>query len=263
MRKKTERVLMSKREMSRFRDPARQTDIEVGYRRLLPEYFEKSVGNTLERLENFPKYITRQSLTTFLARYEIFKQVLHIHGDVIECGVLWGGGLLSFAHFSSILEPINFQRRIVGFDTFKGFPALSSRDSKSNYGGMRAGAYSAASYEDILRCIELFDMNRMLNHLPKVRVVKGDACRTIPRYLKDNPSTMVSLLYLDFDIYKPTKVALQHLLPRMPTGAIIAFDELNDPSFPGETMAVLETVGISRLKIQRFSYEPAISYAVL
>ena len=36
---------------------------------------------------------------------------------------------------------------------------------------------------------------------------------------------IVSLLYLDMDIYEPTKVALKELLPRMAKGSIIAFDE--------------------------------------
>ena len=35
------------------------------------------------------------------------------------------------------------------------------------------------------------------------------------------------MLYLDFDLYAPTKAALETFLPRMPKGAILAFDELN------------------------------------
>ena len=254
---------MSKKELSRNRNPARQTAREVGYRQSMAEYFDESVGNVLERLENFPKYVSRQRITSFLARYEIFKMALNVQGNLVECGVLWGGGLMSFAHFSSILEPVNFQRKIIGFDTFAGFSEPDVHDLKGEYHRMKKGAYCAPSEEDLKRSIELYDMNRMLNHIPKVHLVKGDACKTIPQYISDNPSTVVSLLYIDFDLYEPTKVALENFLPRMPAGAVLAFDELNDPSFPGETMAALDTVGLSKLKLRRFSSEPAISYAVL
>ena len=51
----------------------------------------------------------------------------------------------------------------------------------------------------------------------------------------------MSLLYLDFDLYEPTKCAF----PRMPKGAVVAFDELNHAAWPGETMALLDTLGIA------------------
>ena len=81
--------------------------------------------------------------------------------------------------------------------------------------------------------------------------------------MKNNPHTVVSLLYLDFDIYKPTKIALENFVPRMPKGSIIAFDELNSKEWPGETQSVLETLGIKNLKIERFPFNTFISYVVL
>jgi hypothetical protein len=81
-------------------------------------------------------------------------------------------------------------------------------------------------------------------HVPaSVKLIKGNACLTIPSFLQDNKHVIVSLLYLDLDIYEPTKVALKHFLSRMAKGSIIAFDELNWKSFPGETIAALEEIG--------------------
>ena len=74
---------------------------------------------------------------------------------------------------------------------------------------------------------------------------------------------VVSLLYLDLDIYEPTKKALEVFLPRMPKGAIIVFDELNAKIFPGETMAVAEAIGLRNLRIERFPFDSYVSYAVL
>jgi len=113
------------------------------------------------------------------------------------------------------------------------------------------------------KCIELYDSNRFLNHIPKIELVKGDARKTIPKYLKQNPHLVVSLLNLDMDIFEPTKVALENFVPRMPKGGIIIFDELNSKDWVGETRAVLKTIGIRNLKIERFSFDSHISYAIL
>ena len=87
--------------------------------------------------------------------------------------------------------------------------------------------------------------------------------KTAPQYLADHPHLIVSCLYLDFDIYRPTKVALDLFLPRMPKGAVLCFDELNDEAFPGETIAVMEKLELKSLRIRRFEFEPRISYAVI
>ncbi len=74
---------------------------------------------------------------------------------------------------------------------------------------------------------------------------------------------MVALLYLDFDLYEPTKIAIQTLLPRMPKGSLLVFDELDQAAWPGETLAVLETVGLHNLRIERFPFTPQLSFAVI
>jgi len=114
-----------------------------------------------------------------------------------------------------------------------------------------------------LNNIELFDINRFISHIPKVLLVKGDVSKTIPEFLTANPQQVVSLLHLDFDLYEPTKVALQYFLPRMPKGAVIIFDELNNLNWPGETVAVLEMLKINQLEIKRFPFEPHVSYAII
>ena len=104
-------------------------------------------------------------------------------------------------------------------------------------------------------------MDRFLGHVDKVHLIKGDATKTIPTFLEESPHLLVSLLFLDFDLYEPTKVALEHLLPRMPRGAIIAFDELDNPSWPGETLAMLDNIRSFRL--ERLEFDPYKAYAVL
>jgi hypothetical protein len=71
------------------------------------------------------------------------------------------------------------------------------------------------------------------------------------------------LAYFDFDIYKPTKVCLELLMNRVTKGSIIAFDELNCPEFPGETIAVMETIGLNKYAIKRSPLNPLISYLII
>jgi hypothetical protein len=71
----------------------------------------------------------------------------------------------------------------------------------------RNGLAAEGAYEDILRSIEIFDMTRFLNHLPKVAVIKGDFNQTAPKYLENHPHLIVSLLYLDFNIHASTRKA--------------------------------------------------------
>jgi len=247
----------------RFKDPSTNTKNDFDYLLSVEKYFEESQGTISEKLENFAKYSSRQSLTRFIDRYEMFKQILNVQGSIIECGVLLGGGLMSFAHFSSILEPVNLQRKVIGIDTFSGFPSVSKRDTKGKSKFAKIGGYNANSFDDLKKCIELFDLNRFINHIPKMELVKGDATKTIPKYVKDNPHLIISLLYLDFDLYEPTKVALENFVPRMPKGAIIGFDEINMRAWPGETEAVLETLGIKNLRIKRSSFSSVSCYAVI
>jgi len=249
-------------------DPRTQAAGDYTYRQALEIFFKESAGSFTEKLESFPKYVPRQNLARFLARYEIFKLIQNVQGSIVECGVQYGIGLMSFAQLSVILEPYNFQRRIIGFDTFAGFPDVADEDLKGlperKSAHLKKGGFAVTSaYEDLLRAIQLFDQNRYLNHFPKVDVVKGDFTKTCHQYLEDHPHLVISCLYLDFDIYAPTKVAIECFEKRIPKGGVIVFDELNEEAFPGETTAVMETLGVSNLRIRRFPFEPRISYAVV
>ena len=98
---------------------------------------------------------------------------------------------------------------------------------------------------------------------PHLVVTEGDFMETGEPFLKKNQHLVVALLHLDFDLYEPTKHAINLFLPRMPKGAIIAFDEIDHPDWPGETLALLETIGVRNLQLKRISFEPTMAYAVL
>jgi hypothetical protein len=218
-----------------------------------------------QRLQTFPRHVRRQDIARFLVKHELFKLSLPANGSVVECGVFAGGGLLGWMHFSAIYEPYNHTRRVIGFDTFSGFPGVHAKDLVSGASEhTREGAFQThdSIIDELHKLVTIHDRNRPIGHIPKVELVPGDACQTIPRYVKAHPHLLVSLLYLDFDLYAPTKVALEKLFSRVVKGGVIAFDELNCAEFAGETTALLESFDLRQVELKRFPFDPYISYFV-
>ncbi|MCA1563425.1 MAG: class I SAM-dependent methyltransferase [Acidobacteria bacterium] len=228
----------------------------------LTHIFDRCSDPVDVRLENFPKYARRKTITRFITLYELFKRALHVKGSVVECGVFRGFGLMTWAHLSAVLEPANLTRRIYGFDSFEGFPEVTERDRNARSTPARGGL-RADSYAELQALIDVYDTDRFLGHIDKVHLIKGDVVKTVPEFVAQNQHLVVSLLFLDLDLYDPTRTAIDHLLPRIPKGGIIAFDELDNPIWPGETVAALESVGLMRLRLERFPWDPYVAFATI
>ena len=237
-----------------------QTERSVGQE--IERIFEECSDTTEVKLENFTKYVRRQHLKRFLAFYELFKLVLPIKGSIVECGVYRGSGLMALAKLSTILEPENLTRRGYGFDTFSGFPSVQAQDQSASTDSELGGLMSN-SYEELTTLIAQYDADRFLGHVSKVNLIRGDMKETIPRFVADHPHIVVSLLFIDCDLYEPTQAALKHLVPRMPKGAVLAFDDLDNPLWPGETLALLEQLGLRGVQLRRLEWDPYIAYIVL
>jgi hypothetical protein len=237
-----------------------QPEEEAG--RNIARIFEQSADSVEVKLENFTKYVRRQQLKRFLALYELFKLVVPVKGSIVECGVFRGFGLMAWAKLSAILEPENLTRRIYGFDTFAGFPSVS-RNDQNDIHNPSVGELRSDSHAELGELIGEYDRDRFLGHIGKVELIKGDLAETIPGFVESHSHLVVSLLFMDCDLYEPTKAALQHFLPRMPKGAVIAFDELDNPIWPGETRAAIDSFGLERLRLRRLEWDPYIGFAII
>ena len=113
-----------------WEEPSRNKNVDVEQRKEMQRLFMESEVSVYERIKCFPKYVQTTYLRKFVTRYEIYKKILNVHGSIIECGVLGGDGVFSWAHFTEIFEPYNHLRKIVGFDTFEGFPSFTADDGK-------------------------------------------------------------------------------------------------------------------------------------
>ncbi|WP_153769211.1 TylF/MycF/NovP-related O-methyltransferase [Labrenzia sp. CE80] len=211
----------------------------------------------------FPVFSTRQKVTRMLETLRYWELVENIPGDIFECGVAGGEFLMSMAHFSSIYEPHHYTRKIVGFDTFDGFTEPSEQDRTSNAKHMKSGGLSYDSYGYLEKAIEFYDQNRLIGNIGKVFLVKGDISLTLPEYLEKHPSTVIGLLHLDIDLYRPTLDVLKAVRRHMAKGSIIVFDEINHLDYPGETLAVMEALGLENIGLKRVREASMAAYTIL
>jgi hypothetical protein len=63
--------------------------------------------------------------------HDLYKKILDLQGIICEFGVFWGNNLALLETFRGMYEPYNYARKIVGFDTFAGFPHTHEKDGKS------------------------------------------------------------------------------------------------------------------------------------
>lgn len=214
-----------------------------------------------EMLDNMGLYLTRQNLSRINLMQQLYATILPVHGVIMEFGVRWGQNMALMSNLRAIHEPYNYNRKIIGFDTFEGFPSVAPQDGA----GVKAGDYGVAENwrEELEDILEFHTLNAPIPHKVKHELVVGDATLTLPAYLEKHPQTIIALAYFDFDLFTPTRDCLQAILPHLTKGSVLAFDELNMPEFPGETLAVKEVLSLSRYAIRRDPSNPLASWLVV
>ncbi len=206
--------------------------------------------------------ISRMEITEILCLNQIYQNILNKPGVIMEFGVQYGRKLSTLIKLRGIYEPYNYIREIIGFDTFVGFTNKLTKDEKKN--GWKKNDYKTIkNFESMIeKYLNLEESNAHISWKKKFKLVKGDASKTIFKYLKDNPHTVIGMAIFDMDVYSPTKKVLEAIKPRLYKGSILVFDELNFRPFPGETLAVMESIGLNNLKFNSF-HGSQICWAVI
>ncbi len=194
---------------------------------------------------------------------ELYNTIIGIPGVIMEFGTWYGQTMIQLMNLRAIMEPYNYTRKIIGFDTFKGYSGISEKDGTDEL--VKAGQYSVPKdyFSYLTQLLDYHEQENPVSHMKKYELVKGDAGKTVQQYLRKNPHTIIALACFDMQLYKPTKTCLSAILPYLVKGSVIAMDELNAPEFPGETRAFKETVGLSKYPIYRSNFLPDRSYLVI
>lgn len=236
------------------------SDAQRSARSELGSLFSSSPIPQEELLDCIAIFQSRQQIQRFLFLNQIYQEQLNVHGVIMEFGTRWGVNLANILQLRSIYEPYNPTRKIIGFDTFTGFPAVSEKDGSS--ASIKVGSHNTVEdYALFLeRVLQIHESDAPISHLQRFEIVVGDATETVAQYLQDHPETLISFAYFDFDIYLPTKSVLEQIMERLVKGCVVAFDELNYHRYPGETEAFLEVLGAGAHKLIRSPNSGSVSY---
>lgn len=183
--------------------------------------------------DNWPLFSGLVNIARSLAIYDLVKKVIDLPGHFCELGCWNGTNLVFLAKLVSILKSHSYTE-VIGFDSFQG---LRNFDTKKDTGsGGAEGKYKGniQLLEDVIRVYKLDEF---------VRLVKGNIEETVPVFLQERKDVRFAFIYMDVDLYSPTKVAIELLYPRLLKGGIMVFDEYNTENWSGETSAVHDVLG--------------------
>lgn len=226
----------------------------------------KGVDGASKLIQSFPRYVRNTDITRFLVAYECFKKILNVHGSICEVGLLHGNCTFSMAHLSEIFEPRNYLREVIGFDTFSGHTMeFHDKDNLSASALQEFSTFSkdsVSTLSDLEESVDIFEKNKFLSQFQKIRLVEGDAAKTIPAFVAENPGLVVSMIILGTDIYSPSVAAMKYLYPLMPKGGLVLVTAAGYNYNPGETQAIMDSVGIENIELKRFDFATKWSYFI-
>jgi hypothetical protein len=193
--------------------------------------------------DNLSLYLSRQQVTDLLAMDALYRLILDVPGVIMEFGVRWGRHLGSFTTLRNLHEPYNVHRRVVGFDTFAGFPDVSEIDQRSRHGVVGGLTVTDGYLDHLEKVLAAHESAGPLGHVRRTWCVTGDVRQSVPQYLQENPQTVIALAYFDLDLYEPTRDVLAAIRPYLCAGSVLAFDQVGHAKWPGETQALREVLG--------------------
>jgi O-methyltransferase len=207
-------------EVRRVRIPRAQDGQAIPDRDLYRPLFSPWLGQgEFRRYYNIAAPKTLVSPDRCYVLYVLLRQVIHITGDVWECGVYKGG---TAAMIAAILKENCPSKRLYLFDTFEGMPK-----TEADKDWHKKGDFSDTDLQTVTTYI---------GHDDVCVVRKG----LIPETFTGLESAQIALAHIDVDIYRSVVDCLQFIWPKLSFGGFIVFDDYGHPTCPGARAAVDE-----------------------
>jgi hypothetical protein len=248
--------------MSNYTPHNKTTFTQKENRQKLYDLYDHSPIPADEMLINAGLYMRSSALSKLLFLDEAYRYIINIPGNIMVFGTWWGQDVTVLYNLRAVHEPYNFTRKVVGFDTFTGYPLPNKHDNISDT--IKEGAYSTTdNYKAHLdELMAYHERENIMSHIKKYDLVEGDILKTLPEYCANNLHELISLIYIDVALYEPTKVILEQCLPNLVKGSVIVFDELNAQEYPGETIALKESGLLQKCTLVRSRILPDRSYLI-
>jgi hypothetical protein len=189
---------------------------------------KNSIHNNQSIYDSFNDFIFSKDSNVFnklVSKIQFYNMTKHLHGDIVECGVFKGSGLLVWAKLLLLHEP-NTIKKIIGMDFFN--PSFvdqienitDKQTMKQVFERDKKLKYDDISYDGI----ESKFINAGVCE-SKYELIVGDVSETSKQIVNERPGFRISILYLDMDLDEPTYAALEAFWDRIVPGGVIVFDE--------------------------------------
>ena len=206
-----------------------------------------SFGYRIQRTTDYlPLRTSHSQLALLLYFKDMFDLVKDVEGDIVECGVGFGH---SFYRLCCLAYYEGKDRKIIGFDSFQGFPEPTPEDISPR--NSMKGEWNVGSIKTIEQLIIEGGEFSLTFYQNNVKLVNG----FFEESLKKFDGRPIALLHLDVDLYQSYKVTLEHFWPFIQKGGVVLFDEYKQPDvikfFPGAPKAIDEFFGPLVSQIQQ------------
>jgi len=202
---------------------------------------------TPDNLSIYDKFMAETGpdrLQKILARYELFKLVADVPGDIVECGVFKGSGFFAWAKFMRLFRP-NDSHRLVGFDFFETSREMEFRHNVDKV-VLDAHQDNWITRDEISNICDGWGQKHTL-------LYAGNVVETTALYAREQTGARISLLYIDVDNYEGALAILENLYHLVPRGGVVAFDEYGLSGY-GESDAVDEFFKLNRVRLKAFPW---------
>ena len=201
--------------MNIFKKNLQSVSHKLGYKFLkIDQNKEKFLENAYRLYEKYSAY-TMVPKDTFIENLKLCRNLITIHGCVVECGV-WRGGMIA-----AMAEILGNGRTYYLFDSFEGLPEAKEIDGESALAWQR-DKENPYFFDNCKAETMYADKAMKMAEVSNYKLVKGWFSDTIPHFKFDED---IAILRLDGDWYESTMQCMEFLYPKVATGGVIIIDD--------------------------------------
>ncbi len=195
--------------------------LNVSVSRKESEDFLRDLNEQLKISNDNPFLFMRTGLIAKLFFFkELYEIIETVPGSIVEIGSWFGQSSILFENIRAIIEPFNYSRKIISFDTFDGYKEIS---------GLNIAKEEILKYQVrknwVVELKRIQEAHKLINNsATKFVNVKGDIRETLVKYFDENHEPL-SLVYYDIATYETLKLSFNALLPFISKGGVFVFDD--------------------------------------